>query len=44
MLNGGKKIISREEIWWIETTLSDALRIKQGIPMHNAAFAAFAAA
>jgi hypothetical protein len=34
--------MSREEIWWIETTLSDSPRIKQGIPMHNAAFAALA--
>jgi hypothetical protein len=34
--------MSREEIWWIEATLSDVLRIVQGITNHNAAFAAFA--
>jgi hypothetical protein len=39
MLNGGEKTISREEIWWIDATLNNVLRIVQGITKHNAAFA-----
>ena len=34
--------MTREEFWWIEATLSNALRITQGMTMHNAAFAALA--